>query len=63
MASVKSPTELFQLQGDILRRNIDALAQFGSQRAESGFKLANDAFAPLSTRMSVAAEKVGKVAA
>lgn len=61
-AAVKSPTELFQLQGEITRRNFDAMVSFGSQRTETLMKLYNDAFAPISNRFSVAAEKISKAA-
>lgn len=61
-ASVKSPTELFELQGEIARRNFDAVVSFGSQRTEALLKLYNDAFAPISNRVSVAAEKISKAA-
>jgi len=63
MAAVKSPTELFQLQGKIMRRNFDSLVATSSKNTEAMMKLANDAFAPLSGRMNVAAEKISKVAA
>lgn len=62
VAAVKSPTELFQLQGEIARRNFDALVSFGSKRTEAWVKLYNDAFAPISNRVSVAAEKISKAA-
>ncbi len=62
MAAVKSPTELFKLQGEIARRNFDALVARTSKNAEVGMKLAGDAFAPLSTRMSLAAERFSKAA-
>ena len=58
VAAVKSPTELMQLQGEIARRNFDALVSFGSKRTEAWVKLYNDAFAPISNRVSVAAEKI-----
>ncbi|WP_066530693.1 phasin family protein [Erythrobacter sp. CCH5-A1] len=58
VAAVKSPTELMQLQGEIARRNFDALVSFGSKRTEAWVKLYNDAFAPISNRVSVAVEKV-----
>lgn len=63
MASVKSPTELFQLQGELARRNFDAMVTQGSKNTETVVKLANDMFAPLSTRMSITAEKLGRKAA
>ena len=62
VAAIKSPTELFELQGDIARRNFDAAVSFGSKRTEAIVKLYNDAFAPISNRVSVAAEKVSKAA-
>ncbi len=62
VVAVKSPTELMQLQGEIVRRNFDALVSFGSQRTETIMKLYNDAFAPISNRVSVAAEKISKAA-
>jgi len=62
VASVKSPTELMQLQGELARRNFDAVVSYGSQRTEAWVKLYNDAFAPISSRMSVATEKMTKAA-
>ena len=62
VTSIKSPTELFELQGEIARRNFDAVVSFGSQRTEALVKLYNDAFAPISNRVSVATEKFSKAA-
>ena len=62
MAAVKSPTELFKLQGEIARRNFDAAVARYSKNAEVSMKLANDAFAPISNRMSLATEKFTKAA-
>ena len=62
MAAIKSPTELFQLQGEIARRNFDAMVSTTSKNTEAMLKLANEAFAPLSSRMSLAAAKVRKAA-
>ena len=62
MVAVKSPTELFKLQGEIARRNFDMLVARTSKNAEVGMKLANDAFAPISSRMSVAAERFSNAA-
>lgn len=62
IAAIKSPTELFQLQGKLMRRNFDAMIAFGSKSSETMVKLANDSMAPLSSRMSVAADKLSKVA-
>ncbi|HWK41822.1 MAG TPA: phasin family protein [Croceibacterium sp.] len=62
LAAVKSPTELFQLQGKIARRNFDALVATGSKNTEAFIKLAGEAFAPISGRVNVAAEKLTKAA-
>jgi phasin family protein len=62
VAAIKSPTELMQLQGEIPRRNFDAMVAFGSKRTEAWVKLTNEAFAPISNRVSVAAEKISKAA-
>lgn len=58
VAAVKSPAELFQLQGEIARRNFDAVVAYGSKRTEAWVKLYNDAFTPISNRVSVAVEKM-----
>ncbi|WP_152608633.1 phasin family protein [Croceibacterium mercuriale] len=60
VATIKSPTELFQLQGKIMRRNFDSLVAASSRNTEAMMKLANEAFEPISGRMSVAADKIGK---
>ena len=62
MAAVKSPTELFQLQGELARRNFDAMIGLSSRNTENMVKLVNDAFAPISNRMSVTAEKISQAA-
>lgn len=62
IAAIKSPTELFQLQGKIMRRNFDAMVATSSKNTEAFVKLANDSFAPISGRVNLAAEKLAKVA-
>jgi hypothetical protein len=62
MAAIKSPTELFQLQGKIARRNFDALVATSAKNTEAVLKLANDTFAPITGRVNLAAEKLAKVA-
>ena len=62
LAAVKSPTDFFKLQGEILRRNFDAAVATGSKNSEKVVKLAGDAFAPISTRVSLAVEKVKQAA-
>lgn len=58
MASVKSPTELFQLQGKILRRNFDLMVAHSSKSTDAMMKLVNESVAPISGRVNVAAEKM-----
>jgi hypothetical protein len=62
MAAIKSPTELFQLQGKLARRNFDSMMAFGSKSSEAIVKLANEGFAPISGRVSLAADKISKAA-
>ncbi|GAB5349193.1 phasin family protein [Alteriqipengyuania sp. 357] len=63
MAAAKSPTELVKLQGDILRRSFDSVVATSSKNTEAWIKLTNDAFAPLTSRMSEAVDKMNKIAA
>ena len=62
LAAVKSPAELFQLQAKLARRNFDALVAYGSKNTDAVSKLATEAFAPISGRISLAAEKISKAA-
>jgi len=62
LAAVKSPAELFQLQAKLARRNFDALVAYGSKNSDAVSKLATEAFAPISGRISLAAEKISKAA-
>lgn len=61
-AAVRSPTDLFKLQGEIARRNFDTMVSTASANTEKMVKLANESFAPISNRFSVAAEKISKAA-
>lgn len=62
LAAVKSPAELFQLQGKLARRNFDAWVAYGSKNTDAALKLASETFAPISGRLSLAAEKAAKAA-
>ena len=62
LAAVKSPAELFQLQGKLARRNFDAMVAYSSKKTDAVTKLANETFAPISGRISLAAEKISKAA-
>ena len=57
-AAVKSPTEFFQLQGDVAKQTLDALVAEGSKFTESYLKLLGDVVQPMSNRVAVAVEKV-----
>jgi hypothetical protein len=62
LAAIRTPAELFQLQGKIMRRNFDAFISTASRNSEAVLKLANDTIAPFTGRVTVAAEKFSKVA-
>ena len=62
LAAVKSPTDFFKLQGDLVRKNFDNAVAQSSKNTETLLKLMSDAFAPVSGRVSLAVEKVRQVA-
>jgi len=57
-ASVKSPAEFFQLQGEVAKQTLDALVAEGSKFTENYLKLMGEISQPISNRVAVAAEKV-----
>src|SRR4029077_4484682 len=60
-AEIKSPTDLFRLQSEFAKTQFDSIVAESSKLSEAVMKLASEVFEPLSTRYSVAAEKVKKV--
>lgn len=62
LASVKSPTELIEVQNGLLHRNFDRAVAYNSKASETFLKLANDMMAPISGRVSLAMQKVRKAA-
>ena len=62
LTAVKSPTDFFKLQGELLRRNFDAAVAATSKNSEAAIKLANETIAPISGRVSLVIEKVKKAA-
>lgn len=62
LTTVKSPTEFFEKQSALLRKNFDAAVAASSKNSEAMLKLANEAFQPISTRVSLAVEKIKKAA-
>lgn len=62
LTSVKSPTDLFKLQAELLRRNFDSAVAYSTKTGEAVVKLTNEVVAPLSGRVTLAVEKVKKAA-
>lgn len=62
LTAVKTPSEFVELQGKLLRKYFDNAVAYNSKNAEAALKLANDAFQPISNRVSLAVEKVRKAA-
>ena len=62
VASVKSPTELLQLQSEFAREAMDQVAQETSKFAEGYLKLLGEIAQPFQNRMALAAEKMKAVA-
>lgn len=58
LAAVKSPTEFFEKQSALMRKNFDAAVAASSKNSEAMLKLVNEAFQPISTRVSIAVEKI-----
>ena len=57
-ASVKSPTEFFQLQSEFFSSAFDSMASEASKSSEALLKLAGDVVQPLSSRAAAVSEKV-----
>jgi hypothetical protein len=62
LAAVKSPADFFKLQAAFVRRNFDLAIAQTSKNSEAVLKLANEAAAPISGRVSLAVEKIKKAA-
>ncbi len=58
LAAVKSPTEFFEMQSALMRKNFDAAVAASSKNSEAMLKLVSEAFQPISTRVSLAVEKI-----
>jgi len=63
LAQAGSPSEFFQLQGEIARSNFDRMVATFSQLTEQSVKLAGEAMQPLSNRAAVNAEKINELTA
>lgn len=58
LTSVKSPTEFFQFQTDLLKRNFETAVSYGTKTSEAMLKLSGDVIKPISGRVTLAVEKV-----
>ena len=62
-ASVKSPTEFFQLHSDLMAATFDSLASETAKNSEAFLKLAGEIAQPLSSRVAVVSDKMKAIAA
>jgi hypothetical protein len=62
LAAAKSPTEFFQLQSALMRKQFDGAVAQASKSTEAWLKLANETIAPLSSRVTLAVDKASKAA-
>ena len=62
LAEAKSPTDFFKLQGDYARAAFDSLIAESSKVSENMVKLAGEVAEPITSRYSVAAERVKALA-
>jgi phasin family protein len=58
LAAAKSPTDFLKLQNDLVKKHFDEAVATASKNSEALIKLANEAVQPLSTRVTLAVEKV-----
>lgn len=58
LAAAKTPTDFLQIHSDLLKKHFDKAVSFSSKQSETVLKLAGDVAAPLSSRVSLAVEKV-----
>ncbi len=62
LATVKSPTEMFQIQSDFAKSSFDSAIAEASKLSEAWLKLAGEVIQPLSSRYAIAAEKIKSTA-
>jgi phasin family protein len=60
LAAAKSPTDFFKLHSDLARKHFDQAVATGSKSTEAVIKLATEAVAPLTERVTAAVEKLHK---
>ena len=57
LAAAKTPADFLKIQSELIRKSFDGAVAYGSKNSEAVLKLATDAFAPISGRVSLAVEK------
>lgn len=62
-STVKTPTEFFQLQSQLLSSSFDELTKEAAKNSEALIKLAGDVAQPLTARMTLVTDKVKSLAA
>ena len=62
-AEVRNPTDFFKLQSDFARSAFDSLVAESSKMSEAMIRLAGEVAEPITSRYSVAAERVKNIAA
>ena len=60
LAAAKTPADFLKMQSEMLRKSFDSAVSYGSKNSEAMLKLANEVFAPISGRVSMAVEKARK---
>jgi phasin family protein len=63
VADIKSPTDLFRLQGDFARTAFDSAVAESARFSEAMLKIAGDVVEPITSRYTVAAERAKTLAA
>lgn len=62
LAAVKTPTDFFKLQSDLMRKHFDSAVAYGSKQTEAMVKLSTESMAPISRRVTLAMEAIKKAA-
>lgn len=62
LTAVTSPTEFFQLQTNLLRRNLETAVATTTRNGEAMLKLTNDVFKPITGRVTLAVDKLKSAA-
>ena len=62
LAAAKTPTEFLRLQSELAKKHLDHAVSFGSKQSEAVMKLTTEATAPLTSRVTLAVEKLQKSA-